>query len=146
MPFGTIWGIKHLNMNLEHFCTSLSALFNMYSLNMSKVTNSTRFSFGSSCIFPKICQNKAKKYTIFAYIYGQNLLSKMAQKLSLLLKNKLYLHNFFSFWKYKHIISYILTKKTLLKYLCTHTISNKLYLFTEICQTLPQLINYSWAN
>ena len=43
-PFGTIWGIKHLNMNLEHFCTSLSALFDMYSLKMSKVTDSTRSS------------------------------------------------------------------------------------------------------
>ena len=60
VPFGTIWGIKHLNMNLEHSCTSLSALFDMYSLNMSTLTNSTTFSIGTRSIFPKICHNKAK--------------------------------------------------------------------------------------
>ena len=29
------FGILHLNMNLEHFCTSLSALFDMYSLDLA---------------------------------------------------------------------------------------------------------------
>ena len=79
VPFAMIWDIKHLNMNLEHFCISLSALFDMYSLKMSKVTNSTRFSFGLVVFSPKYVKIR-QKYTIFAYIFGQDLLSKMTQK------------------------------------------------------------------
>ena len=80
MPFGTIWGIKHLNMNVGHFCTSLSPLFDMYILNMSIKSNKfNRFLFGTNCNFPKIFQNKAK-INNFGYIFGPNLLSKMAQK------------------------------------------------------------------
>ena len=75
MPF---WGIKHINMNLEHFCTNLSALFDMYSLNMSKVTNSTRFSLG--LVFSPKYVKIRQKYMIFAYIFGKNLHSKMVQK------------------------------------------------------------------
>ena len=55
-------------MNLEHFCTNLFVLFDMYSLNMSKVTNSSRFSSGTSYIFPKICQNA---YIFLAKICSQ---------------------------------------------------------------------------
>ena len=60
----------YLNMNLEHFCTSLSALFGMYSLNMSKLTNSIRFSFGTSCISPKDVKIR-QKYTFFAYAFAK---------------------------------------------------------------------------
>ena len=69
-----------------NFCTSLSALFDMYSLNMSKVTNATRFSFGTRCIFPKICKNKTK-YTIFAYILAKICSQKWHKNDHILVKN-----------------------------------------------------------
>ena len=131
-----IWqylGYKALNMNLEHEFRSLSNLFDMYSLNMSKVTNSTRFVL-TSCIFPKICQNKAKIYN-FTCIFWPKLALKHGTKIIIywiVVSTK-----FLQFLK--------VAKENFLKYLCTHKFQLN-FIFYRICQNLPQLINYSWAN
>ena len=83
-------------MNLEHFCTSLSALFDMYSLNMSKVTNQPDFILGLVVSFQKYVQIR-QKYTTFAYIFGQNVLSKWHKNDLKLVKDSCILHNFFNF-------------------------------------------------
>ena len=83
--------IKHLNMNLEYFCTSQYAYFDIFSLNMSKVTNSTRFFFffflGTSCIFPKICQNKAKIHNLCLYLWPKICTQKWHKNYHKLVKN-----------------------------------------------------------
>ena len=65
-------------MNLEQF-VQVYLLYYMYSCKC-KATHSTRFSFGTSCIFPKICQNKVKILIFLLVFLAKILLSKMAQK------------------------------------------------------------------
>ena len=145
MSFGTIWGMKHLSMNLEHFCTSLSALFDMYSLNMSKVTNSTRFSFGTSCIFPKICQNKAKIQNFCLYFWLRICSQKWHKNDHKLVKNSC-IYIISSVFESINMPYLIFMQRKTFWNICVHTNTKQILFFTEICQNLPQLINYSWAN
>ena len=121
-------------MNLEHFCTSLSALFEMYSLNMSEVTNLTRFCFGTSCIFSKICQNKN---TQFLLIFLANICSQKWHKNDYkLVKNScMYItSSVFESINMSYLI--FMQRKTFLKYLCTHKYQINFYFlqkFAKIC-------------